>query len=734
MANHRPKSLSELNNVYDKAMRAERAIKEGSSLLSVPDAKDTPQNENIFKELEDKAAQAEKNQVFDPDITNIANDFLKRYAQTEKPKPAPKEIKRPAPSIQSVYHSAVKPKAEEKQGISLNMNENPALNIDAPAIPLHKPAATIPAAQPEPAPKAETPAEEIAEAAPEVPVVTAPQTVVTETPSVAQDIPADAVATEKPQVRKAASAPAVVHTPSRRIRITSTERNELMEEYMKVMSDDDYDDDEEYKKPKFSFFKKKKKYEEELDTEPVAELYEEPAEEDETHNDEVPVVPFDNSDVRYTDEYSEPVSEEASAPQEQMNIYDYIEADFDYSEEDEYSGDEEDGILDVSLADNIKPQEDAEEPIEESQEATEEETAAELSEESQEVVEEAVEETAEEIVMPEEAEESEETSQPTDENAEEICKDAPPSDMVFEDVFSVSDQAMRSHTGGNWEEVFGKADDTAAEDIVEAPEEEYPEYTDEEAEEETVQPVEEYESEEKNSEEYAEEEPAYKESKKNLPLKILTVVLAVLCIIGAAATLMISVLLDVDSGNLVSDRYRAFSVSEDLTELGLEKGTLVIAENIYAHMDDLYVYTDETSAYHFGKVVSSITNLSGDYLYLTKNNTDSLLINRDNSLGVVIATYDGIGLMLSAICQNYILISGALLLLAVAMIVCFILISRRKTYINEPVKEVTEETDDSDDDSTDSDGTDADDSEDEDVEYYTDYDTDGIEEGLFSSI
>ena len=123
MANHRPKSLSELNNVYDKAMRAERAIKESSNLLSVPEDAETPRTENIFDQLENQAIQAEKNKVFDPDITNIANDFLKRYAQPEKPKATPKEIKRPAPSIQSVYHTAVIPKKD----VALNEDSASAL-------------------------------------------------------------------------------------------------------------------------------------------------------------------------------------------------------------------------------------------------------------------------------------------------------------------------------------------------------------------------------------------------------------------------------------------------------------------------------------------------------------------------------------------------------------------------------------------------------------------------------
>ena len=733
MANHRPKSLSELNNVYDKAMRAERAIKEGSSLLSVPETKETPQNENIFQQLETKAAQAEKNQVFDPDITNIANDFLKRYSQAEKTQTAPKEIKRPAPSIQSVYHSAIKTKQEEKPDISLNTGETPALNIDAPAVPLHKPAATIPAAKPEPAPKAvEVTPEPLADQAPEVPVVTVPQTVVTENRTATSDIPADTNVSEKPQVKTAISSPAPVRTAQRRVRITSTERNELMEEYMRVMSDDD--DDETYKKPKFSFFKKKKKFEEEFDTEPMADLYEELPEEDEAA-EEVSVVPFDNSNVKYTDEYSDAVSEEASAPQEQMDIYDYIEADFDYGEE-EYSDDDEDGILDVSFAGDVKPQE---EEAHEEYEDLAEEVTQELSEEEEEVIDDTTEEAIEEIAVTEESEEIEEVSQeeaveaqPDEETA--VCKDAPPSDMVFEDIFSVSDESMRSRTGGNWEEVFGESSETIAEETEETPADDYPEYTDNDSYEESVQPIEEYEDEQEDTEEYAEEEPAYKDSKSKLLLKILTVFGAVLCILGAAVTLMISVFLDVNSGNLISERYRAFSVSEDLAELGLEKDTLVITENIYAHIDDLYVYSDQTSAYNFGKVISNITNLSGDYLYLTKNNTDSLLVNRANSLGVVIATYTGVGGILDVICQNYILIAGALLLLAIAMIVCLILISRRGKYSKNSADEYFEDIDNSQDSDTDSSDTDSEESEDEDGEYYSDYDTDGIEQGLFNSI
>lgn len=733
MANHRPKSLSELNNVYDKAMRAERAIKEGSSLLSVPETKETPQSENIFKQLEDKAAQAEKNQVFDPDITNIANDFLKRYAQPEKPKAPVKEIKRPAPSIQSVYHSAVKPKQEEKQDVSLNMSEGPAMSFNAPAVPLHKPAPTMPEAQPTVSfaqSADETVPDIVADVAPEAPVVTAPQTVITDNQNTTSDIPADTSAPAKAQAAPAKpSAPRPVHKAPSRVRITSTERNELMEEYLRVMSDDD--EDEAYKKPKFSFFKKKKKYEEEFTEEPMADLYEDLPEEDEAY-EEVPTVPFDNSQVKYTDEYSDaPLNEEAPVPQEQMNIYDYIEADFDY--DDEYSEDDEETLLDVSFANDVKLQEAPEEgtyPIEpeDGTYPTEPEEGTYPTEPEEDEASEEIPSEAEEEIIPVEEEE-----------AESLPEESPTADMVFEDIFSVSDENKRSHIGGNWEDVFGESIVPAS--AAQAVTEEYSEYTPDtqeeyvEIHEESEQTDFAEESTDEAEEDYETEEPA---PKGGFLLKLLMVLVAVVCIITSAATLLISALLDVNSGNLIADQYRVFSTSDNLTQVGLDKDTLVITENVYAHIDDVYVYINEDNgAFEFGKVTASVPNLSGDYLYLTVSDNGTKAINRDKSMGVVIATYAGIGGILAAICEYYIFIAGAFILLAVAMIVCLVLFSKKHNkgkHSKEDTQTVYDIPDDSEADYNDS-GDDADtDSSDDESEYYSDYDTDGIEQGLFSDI
>ena len=750
MANYRPKSLSELNNVYDKAMRAEKAIKESSTLLSIPENETTPPSENIFLQLENKAAEAEKNQVFDPDITNIANDFLKRYAQPQKVKAPPQEVKRPAPSIQSVYHAPAKPKQEQPQDVPLNLGNDFASGFEAPRVPLHKPAPTMPVAQPEiakPEPVKEEPAPEV------------PETAYDSAPAIIEEPPvvsAPAVSTPAPE-KKTPVAP--VRHAAHRVRITSTERSELMEEYMRVMYDEDDDDDYSYKKPKFSFFKKKKKYEEEIDEDP-ANLYEELPEEEYSAEEEIPVVPFDDSDVKYTDEYSDAPAEaeEEILSQEPMNLLDYIEADFDYEESDE------DSTLDISLANTVseEPEEveaqeetaeteipeeiveipakeiEAEEVIEEVIDETEEEIIEEIIDETEEEIIEVVpEEEPEEIVPAEEVDDEEAVVYPTEES-EEDYPDAPPSDMVFEDIFSVTDESKRSHTGGNWEEVFGKdfvaADSDGTEDYTAEEVSEYSEADNEVYNQGSYEKYPEYNEEE---EYYPEETPTESKGKnKGLTLKILMVLASVLFIAGAASTVILSSVVGINSGKLISDRYRVYSVSENLGDLGLSSGDLIITENTYVNIDSLYAYVDEsTGTYTFGKVIANTSNDLGDYLYETQTKDGVSLVNRDNSMGVVIATYGTIGSIVAAVCDYYIFIAGALLILAVAMIVCFVLISKKSASSKE-ITEVYEEdnADDSDSDADYDDGDEDYEDSDNDGDYYSDFDTDGIEQGLFSDI
>ncbi len=742
MANHRPKSLSELNNVYDKAMRAERAIKESSSLLSTPETKPAPPSENIFEQLETKAAEAQKNQVFDPDITNIANDFLKRYAQPEKPKPAPKEIKRPAPSIQ-VYHTPVRePKPEVPAEVPVAVRPQSA--------PVHKPASDISSTEAI-QPKTVTPEvkEQTEISAPEAPAVIP-------TPVV------KAPATPKPKAPvKTAASSRVDHTPrpAARVRITSTERNELMEEYLRVMSDDD--DEPSTKKPKFSFFKKKKKYDEEPDFEPTESLYEELDDSaEDSAEEEIPVVPFDDSTVQYEDEYSNSpedgfITEDDEIPQEPMNLYDYIEADFDYEVADEYADDSEDAFLEAEtvteeaheeIAEEIQDEASEDEEIIETEEVIAEETEIVLVEETEEVVypeEEINEEVSQEIssqdneaieeIIP--AEEDSEAPE-TQEAEEDIYPEAPTAGMVFEDIFSVSDESKRSHTGGNWSEVFGNETAEALEEETEVviyPEEEtFETSTAEETssqKEETAEEIIPDEETEESEEDIAQEEEA-EPVKRNLAAKIIMSLAIILCFAIAGVSVFASAVLGVDTGKMFSDKYRAFSVSETVTDLGINKGDLVITENIYAAADQLYVYADEANGdYKFGKVTATTTNLMGDYLYITQTSDGTKLINRDTSMGVITDTYSGIGSVLSAICDYGIYIAIACLVFAIALIICLVIIIRKQRRY-EAAAAIYDNPDNFRDDDDDQ-NSDADNANDE---YYSDYDTDGIEQGLFAEL
>ncbi len=742
MSSHRPKSLSELNSVYDKALRAEKAIKESSSLLSTPETNEAKPTENIFLQLETKAAEAKKNQVFDPDITNIASDFLKRYAQPEKPKAAPKEIKRPAPTIQSVQPHVRKPKVEIKAEDSLNQGVVATTGVKAS---VHRPAHNVPTTDA---------------------FVTAPQTIVSAEPNIpayAESIPAKepvvkasevtAPVVEAPAVRRTpvrtASAPKIDHTPrpDPRVRITSSERSELMEEYMRVMSDED--DEPSEKKSVFSFFRKKKH--DDYDDEPVESIYEDFSEDEPSDDEEVPVVAFDSSNVRYEDEYSDaPVAEKTAVEASPMNLYDYIEADFDYDED-------EDGTLDISTTTFEKEEVATEEfyseeeapsveseadevaetqvyPAEEENDVLSEKVTAEPIEEiiEPEVIEEAeiIEELVEvqEVIEAEEITENQEYTQETEDilPTEEYCEEtadtaeetdeyAPPAEMEFEDIFSVSDENKRSFTGGDW---GGTVPPVAV-----------PSYESYEAYDESDNVFDGYEDYDDEEYEDDNEEPTEKK-KGTLFVKILLVFFAVISLTLGAATLAADFILDVDSGNLISDTYRLFRAREDMPSFDISKGDLIVAKNTHVDKDNIYVYATDENTYSIGKVIENTDNALGELLLSTETSDGNQLIKRDSSMGVVVASYSTLGTVLSIVCNYGIFMAIAFIIIAIGLIVLLVIISRKNADSDRYVEESSSGTDDDD---YDDDSNDSDEYED-DEEYYSEYDTDGIEQGLFSNI
>ncbi|MBQ7295327.1 MAG: hypothetical protein IJW86_03955 [Clostridia bacterium] len=724
MANHRPKSLSELNQVYDKAMQAQRAIKAGSKSLSDEAPQAQAPSQNIFDELKQQASQAKKPELYDSQIADIANDFLKRYAKPEQPKAkaAPKELKRPAPSIQSLYHTPVKAEEDEKSDVPLSLTQ-PDLAVAAePAVTVTRPKALENIEASAPVQKAEVPAE-------------IPQE---ETIEAVQEEPADFSITEQQQRRAATeqaqhevySAPAKAEvTPS--VRITSTARNDLINEYLRVMSDDDsyYDDDEDYQKPKKSrFWSKLKKRRQE----PVAEvLSEETSDSEETEPT--------------TDIYSDYTEAEAAAPSDEaqqseeaapLSLYDYIEADFDFGEDGEIaeethvdiSGEEttdtiqaepEDGTYSTEPDEGTYPTEPEEDTYptepEEGAYPTEPDEGTYPTEHGEDVV--YPTEPEEDVIYP--TEDEEEIIYPAEGEPQE---ESPTAGMVFDDIFSVTDESKRSYTGGNWSGDFESEteDETASQDDSA----EYSEAVTEEV--------------------YARsyDEKHVPTPKKKKGAVISKIFLSLALVILVACTGLVTVLgnvIAVDTGKLFGDKYRAFSAEQSFSLSGVDAGDLVITEDYdsYAAEGDSFVYVShESHKFMIGKHSGSTYNLTGDVLFIAENEAGRILVLREDTLGAIVRTYKGLGTILAPVSDNYIIIDAVLLLLILAVLLCLIVPKIKKSDKDtEPYYEA--EDSDSDGDSqhySQEDETDEpEDYSDEEPDSY-DYDTDDIEEGLFSGI
>lgn len=104
MASYRPKSLNELNNLYDKSMAAQNAIKKGSAIVK-------PENDTskqLLKAFEEELyAQKEKSPAVtaSEELSDVVGEFIKNFGETKTEKVVPQ----PMPITRSVKSAAVKP-------------------------------------------------------------------------------------------------------------------------------------------------------------------------------------------------------------------------------------------------------------------------------------------------------------------------------------------------------------------------------------------------------------------------------------------------------------------------------------------------------------------------------------------------------------------------------------------------------------------------------------------------
>ncbi len=109
MAGYRPKSLDELNSIFDKTMAAEKAIKKGSSLLEKEEDSFSSFSAQLTEEKETASVDEEKTSE---EITDSVNDFIARFSVQ-----AEKEQVRAKPQMTVLSAEAVKKEYEIENDI-----------------------------------------------------------------------------------------------------------------------------------------------------------------------------------------------------------------------------------------------------------------------------------------------------------------------------------------------------------------------------------------------------------------------------------------------------------------------------------------------------------------------------------------------------------------------------------------------------------------------------------------
>ena len=81
LSSYRPKSLDELNNMYDKALSAQRAIKRGTSKIN-----ETNTSESFFDDIIKEAELTLEKEPEKPiaDLSVAVDDFIKHFSDAEK--------------------------------------------------------------------------------------------------------------------------------------------------------------------------------------------------------------------------------------------------------------------------------------------------------------------------------------------------------------------------------------------------------------------------------------------------------------------------------------------------------------------------------------------------------------------------------------------------------------------------------------------------------------------------
>lgn len=154
---------------------------------------------------------------------------------------------------------------------------------------------------------------------------------------------------------------------------------------------------------------------------------------------------------------------------------------------------------------------------------------------------------------------------------------------------------------------------------------------------------------------------------------------AVISVTAAVASLVL--VLKVNTGTLVFDRYYFVTTTADFEEAHLKAGDLVICEVNDSIEDNRFVLCVDRSAgsFFFGKKNGGMVDAQGNIMYLI----DGQNIYKDSVLGSVKRSFGHVGAVIDLIFRYYIPVLAALLVAAIGLILIVAIALRNK---NKPVK------------------------------------------------
>lgn len=177
-----------------------------------------------------------------------------------------------------------------------------------------------------------------------------------------------------------------------------------------------------------------------------------------------------------------------------------------------------------------------------------------------------------------------------------------------------------------------------------------------------------------------EEEPVA-ETKARPALTVLKGILSVVVILAVALASFATTfkcIFSVNTGKAFADSYYAFTAKKDYEFANILEGDFIITEKVYAEDGDVFAYINYVDkTFEFAKRTKSITN-DDEVIIVAENNDERVLVSRDDSRGVLYATYTGIGTYISFLSDYYIFVMVAAATVALGASLVIILSSKTK--------------------------------------------------------